>query len=754
MKRLALRPQPGPRTLLAVGIGLAAGPLVAAEPPRSSASLELETLHVEERRSDGYRTERSASAKNAVPLLDTPQTITVVPAEVMRDQQALSLREVLSNVSGITFNAGEGGGGSGDNLNIRGFSASTNLQIDGLRDSAQNNRTDTFNIEQVEVIKGPNSVFGGAGTTGGSVNQISKQPGFEAFSRLGLGLGSDHYRRLTLDTNQPLQELGSGSAFRLNLMAHDDEIPGRKRLERERWGIAPSLLLGLGEDTSLTLSYFHQRDDNDPDYGVPAFDGKRVAGVKRNAYFGWRNLDRERIDSDAFTVRLEHRFNDQLSLQNLTRYSEVERDTVISAAHINLDRRRSSGQPPGPVLAPGQYLPAGPQAYGRDVTSRMWINQTNLTAEFDTLGIGHTLVTGAEFSRETYHRTTYDYGLKFPDEGYPLADPPGYWSGPAQRSNSGYLATRLYDRALYAFDTLALNPQWDLNLGLRYDWLDGDADDYKLTKGNWVATDNRSSDEHLSGRAGLVYKPVENGRFYLAYGTSFNPSAENIATSGAGLSAATEKLDPEKNRTWELGTKWELLERRLQLDAALFRVEKLNARTQLTDGTTILAGNQRVQGLELGLTGELNERWKVFSTFTFMDSETLKAVNERVGVSAKGQALANTPPQSFNLWSTYDFDGGWRVGYGARYVSQRNLTASDDGVKLAAYWVHSAMLGYRVSDSFDLQLNLDNLFDRQYVERVRTQLGTQQGTGSTGARSSAIEYGDARAATLNATLSF
>ncbi len=149
MKRLALRPQPGPRTLLAVGIGLAAGPLVAAEPPRSSPSLELETLHVEERRSDGYRTERSASAKNAVPLLDTPQTITVVPAEVMRDQQALSLREVLSNVSGITFNAGEGGGGSGDNLNIRGFSASTNLQIDGLRDSAQNNRTDTLNIEQV-----------------------------------------------------------------------------------------------------------------------------------------------------------------------------------------------------------------------------------------------------------------------------------------------------------------------------------------------------------------------------------------------------------------------------------------------------------------------------------------------------------------------------------------------------------------------------------------------------------------------------
>ncbi|WAG79981.1 TonB-dependent siderophore receptor [Metapseudomonas furukawaii] len=753
MKYLAPRTQPGIRHWLAAGIGLAVTQAGAVESPRPGDGLELDELRIQDRRADDYRTERSASAKNAVPLLDTPQTITVVPAQVMRDQQALSLRQVLTNLSGITFNAGEGGGGSGDSINIRGFSANANLQIDGLRDSAQNNRTDTFNIEQIEVIKGPNSVFGGAGTTGGSVNQISKQPGFESFSHLGLGLGTDHYRRLTLDSNQPLQELGSGSAFRLNLMAHDDEIPGRKRLERERWGVAPSLLLGLGEDSSLTLSYFHQRDDNDPDYGVPALRGKRLPGVQRNAYFGWRNLDRERIDSDAFTVRLDHRFSDELALQNLTRYSEVDRDTVISASHVNLDRRRGGGAP-GPVLAPGQYLPAGPQAYGRDVTSRMWINQTNLTAEFDTLGIGHTLVTGAEFSRETYHRTTYSYGLTFPDEGYPLASPPGHWSGPTRKADSGYLSTRLYDRALYAFDTLALSPQWDLSLGLRYDWLDGVARNSSLSKGDWVATDNASSDERLSGRAGLVYKPVENGRFYLAYGNSFNPSAENLATSGAGLSAATEDLDPEKNRSRELGTKWELLERRLQLDAALFRVEKLNARTQLTDGTTVLAGNQRVQGLELGLTGELSERWKVFSNFTFLDSETLKAVNERVGVSAKGQALANTPPRSFNLWSTYDLDAGWRLGYGARYVSQRNLTSNDDGVKLGAYWVHSAMLGYRASESLDLQLNLDNLFDRQYVERVRTQLGTVRGGGGSGARSSAIEYGDARAATLTATLSF
>src|SRR5690606_17146196 len=322
-------------------------------------------------------------------LLETPQTVNVVPPEVIREQQALSLRQVLSNVSGITFNAGEGGGGSGDSINIRGFSANANMQIDGLRDSAQTSRTDTFNIEQVEVIKGPNSVFGGAGTTGGSINIISKQPLLRDFAEIGAGLGTDGYHRLTLDANQTLEGVGVDSAFRLNLMAHENDVPGRDEIDRERWGIAPSLALGLSEDTRLTLSYFHQRDDNLPDYGVPALDGRRLAGVDRDAYFGWKNLDKERIERDAFTVQLEHDFSDTLSLQNLTRYSRVNRDTVISASHVN-----RTGVPAG------NYLPAGPQASGRDVTTEMWINQTNLRASFDTAGFAHELVSGVEVSRE------------------------------------------------------------------------------------------------------------------------------------------------------------------------------------------------------------------------------------------------------------------------------------------------------------------------------------------------------------------
>ncbi|UTH32503.1 TonB-dependent receptor [Ectopseudomonas hydrolytica] len=719
------------KRLLATAVGLAVASLTL--PALADDAVQLDNLTVKAKRDSGYKTESSASAKYVKPLLDTPQTINVVPAEVIREQQALSLRQVLSNVSGITFNAGEGGGGSGDSINIRGFSANANLQIDGLRDSAQTSRTDTFNIEQVEVIKGPNSVFGGAGTTGGSINIISKQPLQRDFTEIGAGLGTDNYHRLTLDTNQTLDGVGVGSAVRLNLMAHENDVPGRDQIDRERWGIAPSLALGLSEATRLTLSYFHQSDDNLPDYGVPALDGKKLAGVSREDYFGWKNLDKERIEQDAFTVNLEHDINDALRLQNLTRYSRVDRETVVSASHVNL-----TGVPAG------NYRPAGPQGYGRDVTTEMWINQTNLRASFDTSGLAHELVTGVEVSRENLDLKTYNHGLGnavYPGSGFDLSNPPGRWNGPINKTTTGYTENQLDNRALYVFDSIALSPQWDLNLGLRYDWFDAESESFSASH---VRTGRfTSTDEELSSRAGLVYKPAENGRIYVAWGTSFNPSAENVASNGGGLNAATQSLNPEKNETWELGTKWELFDGRLMLDGALFRVDKTDAREQLADGSYILAGEQRVQGVELGATGKLSERWDVYANYTFLDSETLKST---IDPNREGQALGNTPPHSFNLWTTYEVAQGWTLGYGARYVSERNVSASTQA-KLDAYWLHNAMIGYKVNRNFDLQLNVNNLFDKDYVERVRQNIGTT-------ARSSAIEYGDARSAILSATYSF
>ncbi len=724
------------RRLLASAIGLAVASSATGALAEQNKPVELDSLKVQAQQDQGSRTEQSASAKYAKPLVDVPQTITVVPPKLIEEQQALSLRQVLSNVSGITFNAGEGGGGSGDSINIRGFSANSNIQIDGLRDSAQTTRSDTFNIEQVEVIKGPNSVFGGAGTTGGSINVISKQPKDQAFTRLGGSIGTDSYYRMTLDSNQPLEGLGHDSAFRINLMGHQNDVAGRDEIDRERYGIAPSLRLGLSEDTRLTLSAFHQKDDNLPDYGVPALDGKKLAGVDRESYFGWKNLDKEEIEQSSFTANLEHDFNDNLRLQNLTRYSQVARDTVVSASHVN-----TVGVPRG------RYLPAGPQAYGRDATTEMWINQTNLIGNFDVLGMRHDLVTGVEISRETLDLKTYNHGLGtslYPSTGYDLSNPPGHWNGPAPKTVSGYTETELTNKALYVFDTIALHEQWDLNLGLRYDRFEGEAHGYSASH---VRTSTfESNDDKVSGRAGLVYKPAENGRIYLAWGNSFNPSAESLASSGGGLSATTENLEPEKNETWELGTKWELLDKRLELDAAIFRVTKDNARETMADGSTQLAGKQRVQGVEVGVTGHITQQWDVFANYTFLDSETLKAANTAAGIAREGQALGNTPPRSLNLWTTYQLPAGWTLGYGARYVSERNVSSSTTA-KLPDYWVHNAMVAYKVNENLDLQLNVNNLFDKDYVERVRQQNGTA-------ARSSAIEYGDARSAILSATYAF
>ncbi len=708
-------------------------PAVQAQ-PSSAAELrrspELAPVTVREQKVESSRTESSSSAKYAKPLLDVPQTITVVPGQVLREQNALSLQDALSNVSGITFNAGEGGAGSGDSINIRGFSANANLQVDGLRDSGQNSRTDLFNMESIEVINGPNSVFGGAGTSGGSINLISKQPKAHEFTEGSLGLGSAAYRRTTLDANRVLS--GGNAAMRLNLMGHDSDVAGRDQIYKRRWGIAPSLTLGLNSPTRVTLSFLHQSDDNLPDFGVPALRGQMLDGVSREAYFGWRNLDKEKIRSNVLTARIEHDLASGARLQNLTRYSRLNRDTVISASHVDLRK-----------MQPGYYRPAGPQAYGRDSSTTMWINQTNLTQRFDTGGVGHTLVTGFEIARETYDRTTYSYNIngQFPAGGYLLSQPPGYWTGTTDLRASGRNQTSLDTRALYATDAIALNPQWDLNLGLRYDWISGDSDATNFSSGARTRVD--SSDSRLSGRMGLSFKPADNGRIYVAYGTAFNPSAEFLVTTGSGLDAATASLAPEKNRSLELGTKWDVMDRRLSLTGALFQVDKTNVREQMADGSYLLAGKQRVRGLELGAAGRVTPQWDVFANYTFMSGKTVQSLNEPARV---GQALGNTPRHSLNLWSTYTLPEGWTVGYGARYVGKRSVTSSGDGL-LASYWVHNLMVSYEVNRQWSLRLNINNLGNKAYVAGVRQRLGEQS-------RSSAVEYGEGRSVRLAATYQF
>jgi catecholate siderophore receptor len=740
------------RRLLATAIGLAiasaSGFTLAAEP---KAALKLDSLTVEGKQDQekSYKVEQASSPKYTAPLLDTPQTITVIPAKMLEEQKALSLRQVLSNVSGITFAAGEGGGGLGDSINIRGFSANNSILIDGLRDSAQTSRTDTFNLERVEVVKGPNSVYSGAGSSGGTINLVSKEARLDSFTKLGGGLGTAGYQRLTLDTNQQLDGV-DGAAFRLNLMAHENDVAGRDEINYERWGIAPTVSFGLDTDTRLSLSYLHQTDDNLPDYGLPALNGKVLAGIDSDKYYGFRNLDTEETKLDSFTVKFEHDLNDHLSLANIARYSETQRNTVVTAAHVNTktyDHDGNKNTPAIPVPA-GKFAYGGPAAYGRDYTTKLAINQTNLTWHFNTGFIEHTLVTGAEISQEKYDRTTFSYNTRAANQLFDLYNPPGYYAGPTNKQDSGRAKSQLDDRAIYAFDTLKLSEQWELNLGLRHERYEGEGKSADIAKGVQAPYSKlESSDDMLSSRVGLVYKPADNGSVYVAWGNSFNPSAESLVGNGAGLNAANQDLKPEENETYELGTKWELLDRRLSVNAAIFRVDKTNGRLDVDPSSGFnytLDGQQRVDGIELGVSGKVTDNWEAFANYTQLRSEIIKAAPS--DFAQEGQALANTPPRSFSLWNTYDLPHGWELGYGAQYVDERNVaTIGTD--KIAGYWLHSAMASYQVNTELNLQLNVYNLFDEEYYDRVRTSVGS-------GERSSSLVPGDARSAVLSASYSF
>ncbi|MDP3815672.1 TonB-dependent siderophore receptor [Pseudomonas sp.] len=733
------------RRLLASAIGLAvasyacAGLAAAGE---KTQAVELGAVNVQgkqEQQEKEYKVDSASSPKYTAPLLDTPQTITVVPAAVIKEQNALSLRQVLGNVSGITFGAGEGGA-YGDSINIRGFSATNNIMLDGLRDSANMTRSDMFNLEMVEVVKGPSSVYAGAGATAGSINMVSKAPSLRARNSLQAGLGTDGYHRLAADINQPLEGI-EGAAFRLNLMAHENDVAGREQINYERWGIAPSASFGLGTPTRLTLSYLHQSDQNLPDYGLPAIGGKVLGGVDQDDYFGLRNIDTEEVDVDALTVKFEHDFNELVSLSNIARYSETDNRTVVTRSYV---------QTAGNGINPGQFkYRIGTNGNGRDTTTKLAINQTNLTWNFATGFIDHSLVTGAEVSRETLERTNFQNVIL--NDVYDLDNPPGYYTGPRNKVDKASLDAELTDGALYAFDTLALSEQWDLNLGVRWERYEGENDSRTLATG--VRTQLESSDEMLSGRAGLVYKPVENGAIYLAWGNSFNPSAQALATTGTGLNVGNQNLDPEKNETWELGTKWELLDQRLALNAAIFRVDKTNARVELVDGSYELQGEQRVQGFELGASGKLTDKWQAFASYTQLSSELLKAAPGEDAVQ-EGQALANTPPRSFSIWTSYQLPADFEIGYGAQFVDQRNVALATGDTppqasraKIDSYWVHGAMLGYQVNKELDLQLNVNNLFDEEYYDRIRTNVGTTTNSGG-------LVPGDGRSAILTANYSF
>jgi catecholate siderophore receptor len=648
----------------------------------AQAPVELPAVSVEGQTpaADSYKPENSASPKFPEPLLDTPRTITVIPKAVIEQRGATSMTEVLRTVPGISLGAGEGGIAAGDRTFIRGYDARGDLFVDGARDFGAYFR-DPFNLEQVEILKGPASAYTGRGSTGGSINQISKTPREESFYSGALTLGTDLTRRATIDFNQAVSE---GVAVRLNAMGHDAEVAGRDDVEQQRWGVAPSITFGLGRPTQVTASYFHLNQDNIPDYGHP-FDpatGKPV-NVDRDNFYGLVNRDFDEAQADIGTLRLDHELNDMFKFRNQTRYGQTTRNFIVSK----------------PEYAAGASTVTRANR-SRDSEDTILLNQSDLTSVFDTGFINHTLVAGIELSRETSENrnrapTTGSLpaaDLFDPNPGDPFSVNPAF---------SGARSEAQVDTVgVYAFDTLKLNEQWELVGGLRWDRF---ATDSTSIATNGVATEFNRVDKTLNGQGAIVYKPVPNGSVYVSYGTSSNPSAEFLT-----LAANNANTEPEKTRSYEIGTKWDLFGNLLSATAAIFRTEKTNARiTDPLGGTAlVLDGEQRVDGFEVGLSGSITDRWKVFGGYTYLKSEIIKAATP----AEVGKEFPNIAPHNLSLWTTYDLTEYVGVGFGATYQDRRYANTLNDRV-LPDYWRFDAMASYQLTEHVGLRLNLLNLTD-------------------------------------------
>ncbi|GAA0778339.1 TonB-dependent siderophore receptor [Castellaniella ginsengisoli] len=724
-KLLASHPSAS-RTLLGSSLALALAAPGAFLPAGAHAQnadkpVTLSPVKVQGDQGENYKTDEASQAKFTAPLLDTPKSVQIIPQAIIQDTHATSLEDVLRNSPGITFGAGEGGQPLADRPFIRGASSASNIYVDGLRDAGGQTR-EIFNLESVEVIRGADSALGGRGTGGGSINLSSKHAHLGNAASASLGIGTDKYLRATADGNWQLSDT---AAFRLNVMGASGDMPGRSAVDYKNWGVAPTISFGLGTPTRASISYYHYQTDGMPDYGVPLTRNTTIKtdtgilDVDRETFYGLYDRDFRKTQADIGTIEIEHDITDRLTVRNATRYGETINDYVVTN--------------PGDGL---RWLDAPTNTWwlqrglkSRWQKSTILANVTELTGKFETAGLKHRFNAGIELSRETTKNASYNVvtmngtacpaslpgSAKSTLDCTPLynPNPNDPWSGSITR-NPLSLDAKSTTQAAYFFDSIELNEQFSVNAGLRFDRyrISGET----VPRGAASPVSGDGSWNMFNYQLGLIYKPAQNGSIYLSYATASTPPSMTGGDQET-LSPTLDELKPEKSRTIELGTKWNLLDDRLGLTAALFENERRDAQIDLEDGSTAQAGKTRVRGLELGISGKITPKWAVYGGYAYMDS---KLVQGDYGNVREGDPLAGTPKHSFSLWSTYKVLPPLTVGAGAYYVGKTfggNQGGAGGGnleTYMPAYWRFDAMASYQFNKNLSLQLNALNLTDKVY----------------------------------------
>ncbi len=733
----------------------------------SANTAMVELRHVESVDVTSRVVDSVSLTKFSEPLLDTPQTVEVVPQFILHDQQNRSLTDAIRNVPGISIAAGESGA-QGDNLTIRGFTARNDIFLDGIRDFGSYYR-DSFDFEQVEVLEGPAGVQFGRGSTGGVINQESKVPAADQIVNISTQFGTDLTRRITADINEPMTDFAKGSAFRVNAMAAEGGVSGRPFAENRRFGLAPSISFGLNSATRLSISYFHFTESDTPDYGLPWFFNGLAPGVNRHSYFGFPSANRLNTNDDIVTLKANHEFTKNVDLHTIGRWANYPRDVQITEPQICVNA--SVSVPVGGYVAalptnslntalPCTYsFATSPSAITvnrnqlqiKSVEGDLW-EQTELTARIRLLGIRNNFAGGVEGGREVSNpiRTSYTENKINSVTPTNLVSPnPGdVFSGTGYISSITHVKSQ--SAGVYFVDTMILGRRFEASGGVRWDLFD--------TVFNLYAPATSVAGASLTAaiapieqkvtqptyRAAFVYKPNSHGSVYFDYGTSFNPSAESLS-----LSVATKLLAPEQNLTYEVGSKYSFMGDRLKVEAAWFRTEKDNAReTDPTNSNNIVsAGNQLVKGVQGSAVGRLPGGMDLVVGYAYLSSHVIYSL---VFPTSVGYQLANVPKQTFNAFLTHSLPFKLNVGLGGNYVASRTASSTVPYVptsfsaaktyamgtapcgatattcyqvlttamkQVPGYWVFNGSIRRPLSDHFELQANVYNILNRFYIDQ-------------------------------------
>lgn len=676
---------------------------------------ELPEVSVKSKKEVPFKADTSASQKFTKPLIDTTQTVQVIKKELLREQGVFSLTDALRNTPGITMQLGEGGNSTaGDTFTMRGFNASNQLFVDGLRDLGAVSR-DVYNLEQIEVIKGPAGADIGRGAAGGYINLISKLPSTDGKNYATVGYGNADRKRATIDVNQAI---GETTAIRLNALISDGDVPKRDEVDNQNFSIAPSIAFGLGGDTRFFLYSQHVRQDNTPDGGIstigrsgffnanPAINAGRK--VDRENFYGSDNDD-ENVDADMLTAKFEHDINANTTIRNISRYGKTDLNRVTTG--VGAITAVTADPNTWTVTRSRQRI---------DRQDEIMVNQTSINSAFDIGGFKNSLVGGVELMYERQKQNLFaTTGQVIP--GANLYNPNENDELPVPFASGAQTDGNTKTAALYAFDTVDLTDKWQVNAGLRYERYKTATDARAATSAGGAVTHASDADNLLSWKTGVLFKPATNGSIYAAYATSYTPpGSANFALSTTANNINNGASDPQKTDNIEIGTKWNLLDNQLNVTAAIFRTENDKQASFDDLANPVQIGKTRITGVELLAVGQLTEYWQLSAGVTKLNAKALDQQNI-TGLDTTG--VQWTPDYSATLWTQYAFNG-FTIGGGARYMGEQKrlvttaAAATANTPVIESYFVADAMIAYEVNKHLNLRLNVYNLFDKEYVETL------------------------------------